>query len=215
MLVEINLLPQKEAKSKSLLLLTIIAVIILLFGGFFVYWLNRSFDKKIESLEQQILTTEQLVLKEQEKIVSYQSSNSMTELENTVRWATDYPLKTIPVLKKITALLPERGFVQNFTFEEMGLISFSVQFETSREAAYYLNSLLESDWVSEARLNKLSAITGFYDRTFGETDEGPDDSSLKNEKYIPRYLGTYEVVLNKDILKEDAAAESSEEGGDD
>lgn len=213
MLVEINLLPQKEEKRKSLLVLVIIAVFILLLGGFFVYWLNSSYEKKLANLEQQITTTEQLALNEQQKIVSYESSNSLVELENTVEWAKEYPLKTVPVLNKLTALLPERGFIQTFSYTELGIVNLTVQFESSREAAFYLNSLIESEWVLEARLNNLNAITGFYDRTFGETDEGPDEGSLKNEKYIPRYLGTYEVELNRDVIKKEAEVDSSDEEG--
>lgn len=215
MLVEINLLPQKEAKNKSLLLLAIISIVILLIGGFFAYWFNRSFENKLASLEQQISTTEQLVANEQQKVVAYESSNSLADLENTVKWATDYPLKTVPVLKNLTTLLPERGFIQSFTYEELGVVKIGIQFETSREAAYYLNSLLESDWVHEAKLNQLDAVTGFYDRTFGESDDGPDESELKNEKYIPRYLAEYEVELNRDVLKAEVNAQAPEEQGGD
>lgn len=214
MLVEINLLPQKEAKNKSLLVLSIISVVILLVGGFFVYWLNQTYKNKLELIQQQISTTEQLVASEQEKITSYESSNSLGELENTVQWAADYPLKTVPVLKKLTRLLPERGFIQSFTYEEIGIINFTVQFESSRDAAFYLNSLLESDWVTGARLNNLEAVTGFYDRAFGKPDDGPDESKMNNEKYVPRYLAEYEVELNRDNLKLEATAESSEGGTD-
>lgn len=213
MLVEINLLPQKEAKKKSLLVLSSISIAILLIGGFFVYWLNRSYENKLANLEQQISTTEQLVNSEQDKIFSYESSNSLTDLENTVQWAADYPLKTVPVLNKLTTLLPERGFIQNFTYEEIGVINFTVQFETSREAAFYLNSLLESNWLTQAKLTNLEAVTGFYDRAFGEPDEGPDKSKLKNEKYIPRYIAEYEVELNRTVLMEEAKAKSSDEQG--
>lgn len=212
MLIEINLLPQKEAKSRSLLLLAIVSIVILLIGGFFAYWLNHSYKEKLTNLENQISTTEQLVINEQQKIVSYESSNSLLELENTVKWAKDYPLKTVPVLNKLTALLPERGFIQNFTYEESGVVKFSVQFEMSREAAYYLNSLLESDWVNEAKLNSLDAVTGFYDRQFGQSEDGPDESEIKNEKYVPRYLGEFEIELNKEILKSQANS-SNEKGG--
>ncbi len=213
MLVEINLLPQKEAKNKSLFLLAIISAAILLIGGFFVYWFNRTYENKIANLEQQIATTEQLVANEQQKVMNYEASNSLTELENTVKWAEDYPLMTVPILQKLTELLPERGFLQSFTYEGIGVVKFTIQFETSRDAAYYLNALIESKWVLDAKLNQLDAVTSFYDRTIGETDNGPNESELKNEKYIPRYHGEYEVELKRDVLKEEASAETSDEQG--
>lgn len=206
MLVEINLLPQKEAKNKSLLLLAIIAVILLLSGGFFLFWLNYTTEKQLTFLEQQISTAEQLITIEQDKLIVYDSSNSAVELERTVEWAKDYPLKTVPLLQKLTALLPERGFVQAFSYDEQGLVDVTIQFESNREAAFYLNTLLEADWVDEANLTRLVAVTQFYDKT---TEQETNDNHLKNEKYVPRYVGEYEITLNRSLLQ----AESSERIG--
>lgn len=212
MLVEINLLPQKEANNRSLYMFSIILAGTLLIGGGVLYWLNKSYDNEIATLEQQIATTEQLIIAEQEKMLSYESSNSLVELENTVNWASDYPVKAVPILNKLTALLPDRGFIQSFSYEEVGVVNFSVQFEASREAAFYLNGLLDSEWVTEARMNQLNAVTGFYDRALGESDEGPDENKLKNETYIPRYLAEFEVTLNRPVLKDKTS--SGEKEGD-
>lgn len=212
MLVEINLLPQKEAKNKPLFRLAIISIVILLIGGFFAYWLNRSYENKIDSLQQQINMTEQLVVAEQEKVTAYEASSSLAKLEKTVKWAQEYPIKTVPVLNELTSLLPERGFLQTFTYEEMGLVNFSVQFETSREAAFYLSSIQESNLIASAKLLSLNAITSFYDKKFGEE---MDESKLKNEKYVPRYLAEFEITLDQAALKKEVEANSSEESEED
>ncbi|MDF1506879.1 hypothetical protein PZE06_01650 [Robertmurraya sp. DFI.2.37] len=213
MLIDINLLPQKEAKNKSLLTFIVISCFLLFIGGAFAFWINATYTKKLENIEQQIATAEQLVASEQQKITAYESASSIADLENAVKWAKSYPIKTVPILKNLTALLPERGFIQSINYEETGLLQLTIQFEMSREAAYYLNSLLESDWVTNARLETLDAVTGFYDKKFGEPDAGFDDRAIKNEKYIPRYLGLYEIELNREVLK--ASGDSShEEGGD-
>lgn len=213
MLVEINLLPQKEEKNKSLLLLVVISVIILLIGGFFAYWVNRSNNIKLTTLDQQIAANEELVAYEQEKSKSGESSNSYTELENTVKWAQEYPIKAVPVLQKLTALLPERGFIQTFNYVENGIIHVSIQFESSREAAYYLNSLQESNWVSDSKLLSVDAITSFYDKKYGESEKEIDKSKLKNETYLPRYLSQFEISLDRDVLKKEANNHSSNELG--
>ncbi|MEK4147151.1 hypothetical protein NST02_08800 [Robertmurraya sp. FSL W8-0741] len=213
MLVDINLLPQKEAKNKSLLTLIVISCLLLLIGGAFAFWMNATYTNKLENIEQQIATAEQLVASEQQKIIAYESSNSITDLENAVKWVKSYPIKTVPILKNLTALLPERGFIQSINYEETGFLQLTIQFEMSREAAYYLNSLLESDWVTDARLVTLDAVTGFYDKKFGESDDGLDDRAIKNEKYIPRYLGLFEIELNREVLKANGDS-SHEEGGD-
>ena len=207
MLIDINLLPQKEAKNKTLLVLAIIVAAILFLGAFFVFWLNRSYESQIASLDQQIASTESLISAEQQKVVTTEASDSQSILKSTVEWAEAYPLKTVPVVQKLTSLLPERGFVKTFTYEETGTVLVHVQFEQSREAAYYLSSLLDSEWISDAKLNSLNAVTGFYDNTM---DENFDDSHLKNEKYIPRYEGEFEITLNGDVIKDELKKKNNE-----
>ena len=136
-----------------------------------------------------------------------EATDSLTQLASTVEWAKAYPVKTVPVLQKLTSLLPERGFIKTFTYEETGNIVLTVQFEQSREAAYYLSSMLDSNWVSDAKINSLQAITEFYDQTM---DENFDDSHVKNEKYIPRYQGEFEITLNQDIIKDELKEKHAE-----
>lgn len=209
MLVEINLLPEKEAKKKSLLVLIIISIVILFIGGVTLFFLNRMYESKIASIEQQIKTTEELVAIEQQQMVSYESSDSVDQLQQTVDWASQYPVKTIPILNKLTELLPERGFIRTFNYEETGTVQFSVQFESSREAAYYLNNLHSSDWFETASLNSVNAETHFYDKQIGQTE--PDETKLKNEKYVPRYIADFEVTLNKNVIKEKIDIETSDQ----
>lgn len=209
MLVEINLLPEKETKKKSLLVLIIILIGILLIGGGTLFFLNRMYESKITTIEKQIASAEELVAIQQQKLVSYESSDSIAQLKQTVDWAGQYPIKTVPVLKKLTELLPERGFIRTFNYEETGTVSFSVQFESSREAAYYLNNLHSSDWIETAKLNSVNAETQFYDKELGQTK--PDETKLKNEEYVPRYVADFEITLNKDVIKEKTDPQSSEQ----
>lgn len=208
MLVEINLLPQKAEKNKTLIWLSILTVMILLIGGFVLYWFKEKNETKIEGLEQQIATTQQLIAVEQEKVDSSETSTSLKELESTVQWAKDYPIKTVPIIQKLTRALPEKGYLQTLTYEEVGTINLTVQFETSREAAYYLNSLQESDWVTSVNLLNLNAVTGFYDKQFKEDEI--DNSKLKNEKYIPRYLAEFEIAIDREFLKSEQTDSSKE-----
>lgn len=207
MLVDINLLPQKEAKNKTLLVLAIIFAVILLFGVFFVFWFNRSYDNQIAQLDQRIANTESMIVAEQQKQVSSEATNSLTQLESTVEWAKAYPLKTVPVLQELTSLLPERGFIKTFTYAETGTVVLKVQFEQSREAAYYLSSLLDSNWVSDAKITSLNAVKEFYDQTMSDNF---DNGHVKNEKYIPRYEGEFDITLNQDFIKGDLKQKNTE-----
>jgi hypothetical protein len=60
-------------------------------------------------------------------------------------------------MQHLTSLLPERGFIQSFGYTESGAVTLTVQFDSAREAAYFLNSLNHSKWIEEASLNSLAA----------------------------------------------------------
>lgn len=60
-------------------------------------------------------------------------------------------------MRHLTALLPERGFIQSFAYTEAGTVTISVQFDSSREAAYFIESLKDSDWIEDVSLTSLTA----------------------------------------------------------
>lgn len=209
MLVDINLLPKKEQKSITVYLLIGLFLFAIIGGGVFFYWKGQGYDKKIASTERQIKVVQDLTAKEQQKQTAEESTNSVTELEKTVQWAKDYPLKTVPVLKHVTELLPHRGYMKQFTYTETGEIQLTVQFDTSDEAAYYLKSLTDSKWIAEASL--LSLTTNEIDK---DTKKDQKNNLLGNEKYIPRYLGEYTIKLNRDVVKKvEHQDEANEQGG--
>lgn len=157
MLVEINLLPEREPRKFAfvVILSSIIAAMVLI--GF-IYYLQIHFTKtEMASIDRQIMITKRLANKQNDKDAeAVTESNSITQIKNAVDWANTYPIQTIPVMDHLTALLPERGFIQSFSYTEQGTISITVQFDSAREAAYFLNSLENSDWFEEASLNSLA-----------------------------------------------------------
>lgn len=213
MLVEINLLPEKETRSKSLFVLLIMIAAIVLISAVTIYCMNRSYTAELVTMNEQIVDNEELIAYEQKKSTTYESSNSYEQLENAVKWAGEYPLKAVPLLQKLTIILPERGFIQTLNYVETGKIELGVQFDDSSEAAFYLNTLQEAEWVNEAKLLSLNAITTFYDKKIGQ--EKPKNNGMpKNEKYLPRYLGQFEIYLKTDYLKSQDTTSSNAIGGD-
>ncbi len=157
MLVEINLLPQKEPRKFNILYLIIIIVLLALIGGFY-FWLIHSAKSDIASVEQQIQTTKKIAEKTEKNAGKTNDPISASLLRTAVDWVSDYPIETIPVMNHLTGLLPERGFIQSFAYTEAGTVTISVQFDSAREAAYFLECLKESKWVKEASLDSLSVI---------------------------------------------------------
>jgi len=156
MLVEINLLPKKERKNYKLITILLAALFVILVAGFVLFWQGKSYNQEISTLDNQISTTQQIAQIEQEKVVEGQVSGSVSILESAVLWASEDPLKTVPIIEHVTALLPQRGFIQNISYAETGSINMTVQFDTSREAAYYLKTLLDSEWFSDVTLSSVS-----------------------------------------------------------
>jgi hypothetical protein len=156
MLVEINLLPQKEPKKFGFLIaLTCLLAMIVLLGGFY-FWKIQSIKDELTSLDRQISITKKIADKEQQDSETVASSSSVNQLKSAIAWANDYPIHTVPVMRHLTSLLPERGFIQSFAYKESGTVTLTVQFDSAREAAYFLDSLNQSKWIEEASLNSLA-----------------------------------------------------------
>ncbi|WP_051590880.1 PilN domain-containing protein [Bacillus sp. UNC438CL73TsuS30] len=276
MLVEINLLPKKEPKKINLIIaLGSVLALFLLIGGFYLWQINST-KSDVAEVDRQISMTQKIAEQQQQKTDSAESTNSVSQLKGAIEWANSYPIHTIPVMKHLTLLLPERGFIQSFGYTEAGTVSLTVQFDSAREAAYFLDSLNESKWIEEANLNSLSttetntadtaAVSNNQTNTTSAntstnnqsntTNNASNDTSQSNnsdksdnnssqtttnsnesnstttsqsnqtssttstsstnnssstsnstnnkkfKKYLPRYIGQFEIKLNKDKIKE-------------
>ncbi|MGG3469256.1 PilN domain-containing protein [Neobacillus pocheonensis] len=157
MLVEINLLPQKEPKKFNIIYLTsIVAALVLICGIYF--WQIKSVKSDVEAVDSQITVTKKIAAKQQENANQTEVATSAGVLKSAVEWVKNYPIQTIPVMRHLTSLLPDRGFIQSFAYTEAGTVTISVQFDSAREAAYFLENLKESKWISDVSLSSLTAV---------------------------------------------------------
>jgi type IV pilus assembly protein PilN len=206
MLVEINLLPKKEPKNVALFAILLSALFIMLVAGLILFWQGTRLDSEVKGIDNQIKTTQSEIQAEQAKQANKAvATESIAQLESAVQWAGDEPLKSAPILKKMVELLPERGFIQNISYTGAGTLTLTVQFDTSREAAYFYKTLLDAEWISDTKLSGL--------QTTEPTENAAEGSS---EQFIPRYTGQYSVTLNRDFINSEEKSEqskASEEGG--
>lgn len=213
MLVEINLLPQKQRKRSTSFRIVLLLLLTFLICSFLLYWQVQRYNHQINQIQADISNYEQSIATIQQE-VNVESTNSYVELSNAVEWSTKYPIKSVSVLKHLTSLLPERGFLLTYSYTESGTLSLTVQFDTKKEAAYYLNWLNDSEWINEVKLLQLS--TGQTETT-GETLE---KQNTTEEEYLPRYTGNFEITLDRDKIRQAQLQEESsdtslqEEGGD-
>lgn len=198
MLVDINLLPQKERDRPAVL---IAAVAILLLA--FLIWAVFAMMASAETDEQQALEAQaQGVIAEQEQIrnelETRQGMNEEQQLQATVEWAESYQFDTIPLLEELVSLLPARGFFQTFSYTGLDQAQLIVQFDSSREAAYYLAQLKSSELLASATLDNV-ATEIFDEATEEEVIVDPSE---------PRYLATYTLLFQDERIP----IEDGEEG---
>jgi hypothetical protein len=157
MLVEINLLPQKEPRKTNLIIILSIITVLLLFLSGYYFLQIQSTKNDISDLDRRIEMTMKITEATEKNASTTGNSMSVDILKNAVAWANSYPIQTIPVMQYLTSLLPERGFIQSFSYTEAGTVSLTVQFDSVREAAYFLDHLNDSSWVEDVNLSSLTA----------------------------------------------------------
>jgi type IV pilus assembly protein PilN len=200
MLVEINLLPKKEQKNYKLITILLAALFVMIIAGFVLFLQGKSYKQEISTLDNQISTTQQIAQLEQAKVMEGQVSGSVSVLESAVLWASEDPLKTVPIIEHVTGLLPHRGFIQNISYAETGSINMTVQFDTSREAAYYLKTLLDSEWFSEVKLTSVSTSeletesTDSQNEQQESTDQAAENESQEAKTFLIQPDGTVTEV---------------------
>lgn len=198
MLVDINLLPQKEEKSRSLLMLYILIVLVLAAGLFSIFYFSSLTEKKVNTVQQEITATKQLLEQAKMQLADLSQSPAVNQLENAVKWAEQNRAKTVPLLQHLTALLPDRGYIKNFSFQLPQTVKLTVQFDTNREAAYFLNNLNEAEWITEANLESLNI------------QRLEEDNADLPEKYVPRTVAVYDIKIGGKF----AELSAGDSGGD-
>ncbi|WP_043934233.1 PilN domain-containing protein [Bacillus sp. EB01] len=210
MLIDINLLPKKKQASKKILTSTFVLALLFIVAGGALFWQVSSLKTDVAVVENRIDTTKKLIELEQKKTTELTSEDSASKLDQSVVWAEEYIVPSVPVMREFTSLLPERGFIQTFAYQETGALSLTVQFDTSREAAYYLNRLNESEWVKEAMLSNLTATQQVGEQA---TDTALNLDNDKEEEILPRYQGQFEIKLNMDTVKASVLKDGEGESG--
>jgi Tfp pilus assembly protein PilN len=248
MLVEINLLPEREPRKFAFVIILSSLVFLLLIVSAFYFWQLNATKNEITSVDRQISMTQKIAAKETTTTNTASTTNSASQLEIAIKWAKDYPIQTIPVMRKLTSLLPERGFIQSFGYTEAGDVTLTVQFDSAREAAYFLSSLNGSDWIKDASLNSLTTsatadknsnnaangqtgatgtannsgtvVNGSTGSTVNPAAQTNTTTAVQNgqnnstsstttantastvtDQYLPRYVGQFQITLNKEVIK--------------
>jgi type IV pilus assembly protein PilN len=194
MLVEINLLPKKEHKTSSSLSIVLILLFVFIIVSIGVFVQARINETSLEKVDQEIESVQKLNTALQNKINDQESSHSTGNLQRAVAWAESYTPETVRLLRSLIALLPEQGFIQSLSYNGEGVVGVKVQFESSRDAAYFLSSLKHSEWVDNASILTIAGVK----------EEGNASASGLNteaaEVVMPVYYSEFEIHFNREFF---------------
>lgn len=191
MLVEINLLPQKERGNKPFVwgLVTIAALVLLV--GSFIIW---EYFSLVEKEQLATIAIQEVQVDQAVKKAQLQKSNDGKEVEelvSAIEWAQSYPMKTVPIIKEFTAALPDRGFLKRFAYSaENETVEIQIQFDEQRQSSYYLSRLKNDvSIVKDAQVLTVEAEKS--------EKENEDKTIQSEESIIPRYVATYSVQIDR------------------
>lgn len=185
MLVEINLLPKREQKSRFIPLLSIVFTVLLIVGATIFYVIVQRMEQQIAQLKTELDQTKALRIAEEEKQKTAANTSVGVQLQEAIQWAEQYPIHTVALLHELIERLPERGFLMNVSYARDGAIQLTAQFDTTRESAAYLQALKDASFIADVKLTSLTASEG----------------KAEEEGTMPRYIGQFTVQLNMEEWK--------------
>jgi type IV pilus assembly protein PilN len=192
MLVDINLLPQKEKKSFITPILFICLILLFLGTG---SWIGMDYYETSVQLEQK-----EQALKQEKKFVQVQrqlkkqaeAAKKTTPLLEKVEYVRSKEIEAVALLQHLVALLPERGYFMKYDYKGRSTITIEARFDTLAETSQYLHELTNSRYLTEAKIEKMETTN------FEEVAAGEDLTEF--EGYLPRYHAQYKIQFNKDHL---------------
>jgi Tfp pilus assembly protein PilN len=202
MLVEINLLPEKEPKKIGFIVFIVSLLLLSLMAGAFYFYQIQSINNQIKGINDQIALTKKIVTQLGKSEQTAAPTSSVDLLKIAIKKETENRVPTVPIIQHLNSLLPERGFILSFSLKDSGSLTISVQFDTATESANFLENLNQVGWIKTATLTSLTS-TPLKDETSSTTDSTVGTKTLSNSanQYLPRYRGEFQIILKIEEAK--------------
>jgi type IV pilus assembly protein PilN len=204
MLVDINLLGDKERDRPMFVVAAISLILLGLVTGLVLYFLGNTYSNKQQVLAAQSVEVVAQQATIQEQMVTTAALSDTQKLQKTVEWAESYQYDTLPLIRELTSLLPERGFFMSFAFSTPNQVTITTQFDATRDTAFYLTQLKSSEMITDV---VLSSVT--YQPLTEEADDEAVGTTTKvetTEEIMPRYLASYAVTFLDTRMPADGTA---------
>ncbi|SET72121.1 hypothetical protein SAMN05421676_10770 [Salinibacillus kushneri] len=180
MVVEINLLQNREQKNRTFMvtLIFMIFLLIVLFAAAFMY--SVFIKQDISNLQDTLTQTEETRLNLTNQ-VNQEHLKEIDELKQAVKALQSYPIDSAAFITSLIALLPANAQIGHFEYTD-GKINLQILMEDDMDAAYYLSHLSQTDWIDSVSLVSVS-----------QTDQ--DENTQK-------YIAQYDLTINRDDVRE-------------
>ncbi|MCP3030460.1 hypothetical protein LF817_03815 [Halobacillus sp. A1] len=140
MMVDINLLEEKEKKNRTPLFIIIAAMsaALIMFVIFMLssQQLTKERDLNTERIEQLHQAQEKMQL-----TMTGEKAEAEDKLQEAHDGIMDSAVPTVPALEKMIGLLPERGYIENYILMDRS-VEVQVRFDSFQQAAAYTDALL-------------------------------------------------------------------------
>ncbi|WP_079479525.1 PilN domain-containing protein [Halobacillus salinus] len=190
MVIDINLLEEKEQPNRLPLLIIGAGVFVLCLIIALFFWQHQALEEEQKLLNEEVeaLKTEQTAYQTTDQNEEQAQRQQLKEATQQLQ-ATVFP--TVALVENLIALLPERGYFQSYTYDDSGFIDIEVRFDSLQEVAAYTNALSERNYATGVEMG--SVLTE-------QTNE-----SLNQFEYRPRYIANYTVTIDKQLFREGGA----------
>ena len=204
MLVDINLLGDKERDRPAFVVAAIALLLLGLVTALVFYFLGNTYSNKQQVLAAQSAEVVSQQAAIQEQMVTTAALSDTQKLQKTVEWAETYQYDTLPLIRELTSLLPERGFFLSFSFSTPNQVTTTTQFDTSRDTAFYLTQLKASKMITDVVLSSVS-YQPLAEEAVVETDVTTTEVE-PTEEIMPRYLASYAITFLDTRMPADGTA---------
>ncbi|MFC0187373.1 PilN domain-containing protein [Fictibacillus aquaticus] len=194
MLVDINLLPQKEVQGFKSTLIIIAAAALLLSAA---TWLGVDYmisTEKLKEKENQLQQETKLVEMQQQKTQTASQAVTTAPLQEKVDYIRSKDIAAAGFLQHLVALLPERGYFMKYEYTDGNTVVINARFDTLAESAQYMHELENSPYIKSAAAEKMETSN------FEEIEAGEDMSAF--EEFLPRYQMLYKIEFDRETIKE-------------
>ncbi|MDQ0351999.1 Tfp pilus assembly protein PilN [Alkalibacillus filiformis] len=180
MLVDINLLPKKERKSKkTLVIYLLLCLLTLALLGGFIFW-SYSISEKIDRLESDLHQQEIANAELQSEIDGDEEYQTAQQLSNITSELDQLMMSTNEIVNDLDMIVPSNAELTSFNYSENS-IELIVETMTNEDAVTFYQDLQMIDHFNEVRIHTINYIESDDDYTTRYTISLQEEEVENNE----------------------------------